>query len=1325
MTLVALIALAASLACSLPASGATPSRSEPEPLQYARGMVVDPGTGRVFIAVGDHVEVRGADGSQLASITELYGAWAMDTANGFVWVAESTMGVIAKIDPTSMTIVKTYAVGTTVGDNLAVVGQTAWFGSNRGSSLGLFRLDLATSAVVKVGTGGRDYVNPRAVRLGDSTADVLVIERTDNSGPMHRVSTAAPYASSADGISYAYYNGTQTVTSDGSKIWVVSGRFFDSIQEFDAATLKPTGSLYRAKQWITGVAASPGHAGEIVGLGDGSFFMFAQGVTSPIAQVPHNDDDWINEVALSPDGDTGYALGVGLQVFDLRPAVTAVSPSSVVRDVPNVVTLDGRSLGGINSVSVGGVAASLRSGAPGEVSFAMPRGVSVGSQPVALHGPTGDAEASITVVANTGSVLNGTVRLASTPVAGAVLSLTGPGLASPLVINSGSGGTYAFPPQGYGTTYALSVHDPAGRAPDQMLRHLVLTPNAPTTVDVDLSRPPPGEAEARVDLGLGAATDLLVDPTSGNVWVSVGDEVDVFDKDGNAVARVGGLSGAGSMALLGNGIYVGLANQGRIVRIDRSTLAVTGSWPLGVSITGSIAAANNRIWFAAGDHSPSSLEVLNPVSGLVNDASFQAYQQTLTGIQGDANRFIDSQAGTNAYTDLFDGTTLPPTLVVGTTSGAHPTVPTSPLAANGSTNRVYDSSGYEFDLSTLANVGVHYPAQGPPAYSPGVGGVVAIGSSVFKAGTATATYQFAGTATFSDLNSAGTRLYRIVGHELVLDDLVPMVTAVAPQVIHPNSTVSFTGQGLGAATAVTVDGTPTVYQKPSPSSISVTLDHLPAGIHRVVVATPWGQSAPAAFEVDAESVPAAPQNATSAATSGNRVTISWQSPADDGGLTISGYKVTASPGSKTCSTAGALTCNIFGLTPGSTVTFTVTAANSLGNSPPSSATTPLFIPTAPDPPTDVIAQSGSRQVSIQWTPPLDNGGMNVYSYQVCRSTDPAMPVAASVCSARSGTSAAFGSLASATTYYFTVAATNLVGTGAPSTVTTAVTPYAVPVAPTLTAAIRGDGQAAVGWTAPTDTGGSNVTGYVVTPYIASTAQTPRTFTGTATSHWITGLRNGTTYTFTVAATNAIGTGLESLHSKAVTPSAVPGVPTITTAVRGDGRAAVGWTAPASDGGAPIYSYVVTPYKNGVAQPAQTFNAGHSQWVTGLANGTTYTFRVAAKNAAGTSAKSGPSAPVTPSGVPTAPNIYNVVAQNGRVALYWHAPSNTNGAPIYSYVVTPYKNGVAQPTRTFNAALQQYVTGLTNGTTYTFRVAAKNAAGRSALSAASTPSTPHA
>jgi hypothetical protein len=95
----------------------------------------------------------------------------------------------------------------------------------------------------------------------------------------------------------------------------------------------------------------------------------------------------------------------------------------------------------------------------------------------------------------------------------------------------------------------------------------------------------------------------------------------------------------------------------------------------------------------------------------------------------------------------------------------------------------------------------------------------------------------------------------------------------------------------------------------------------------------------------------------------------------------------------------------------------------------------------------------------------------------------------------------------------------------------------VPGAPTNVSAVPGDASATVSWTAPTSNGGSPITAYRVTPYIGTTAQTATTFTSTATSQTISGLTNGTTYTFTVAAINAVGPGPDSAASNAVMPRA--------------------------------------------------------------------------------------------------------------------------------------------------------------------------------------------
>ena len=90
----------------------------------------------------------------------------------------------------------------------------------------------------------------------------------------------------------------------------------------------------------------------------------------------------------------------------------------------------------------------------------------------------------------------------------------------------------------------------------------------------------------------------------------------------------------------------------------------------------------------------------------------------------------------------------------------------------------------------------------------------------------------------------------------------------------------------------------------------------------------------------------------------------------------------------------------------------------------------------------------------------------------------------------------------------------------------------VPDPPTGVSGVAGSGQVTVSWTAPGDDGGSAVTGYTVT----ASPGGETCMTSGATSCVVSGLTNGTAYTFAVVATNAIGDSTPSAASASVTPS---------------------------------------------------------------------------------------------------------------------------------------------------------------------------------------------
>jgi hypothetical protein len=113
----------------------------------------------------------------------------------------------------------------------------------------------------------------------------------------------------------------------------------------------------------------------------------------------------------------------------------------------------------------------------------------------------------------------------------------------------------------------------------------------------------------------------------------------------------------------------------------------------------------------------------------------------------------------------------------------------------------------------------------------------------------------------------------------------------------------------------------------------------------------------------------------------------------------------------------------------------------------------------------------------------------------------------------------------------------------PTTATDIVTVEQVAGAPTGVSATTSGTTATVSWTAPSNNGGAPINGYVVTPYLGGVAQTPITFGSTATSETLSGLAANSSYTFTVAALNAAGTGAVSTASASSTTGSPPITPT--------------------------------------------------------------------------------------------------------------------------------------------------------------------------------------
>ncbi|MGE4276270.1 MAG: Ig-like domain-containing protein [Lawsonibacter sp.] len=136
-----------------------------------------------------------------------------------------------------------------------------------------------------------------------------------------------------------------------------------------------------------------------------------------------------------------------------------------------------------------------------------------------------------------------------------------------------------------------------------------------------------------------------------------------------------------------------------------------------------------------------------------------------------------------------------------------------------------------------------------------------------------------------------------------------------------------------------------------------------------------------------------------------------------------------------------------------------------------------------------------------------------------------------------------------------------------------------------------------------------------------------TYTGTFTAADVDDATNNIVADLTgvTDAAGNTGAGTAASPNYSVSRLTVPGAPTGVTATAGNRQVTVSFTAPASDGGAAITTYTVTAGPGGLTATG----ALSPITVTGLTNGTEYTFTVTATNSLGTGSSSAPSAGVTP------------------------------------------------------------------------------------------------
>ena len=453
----------------------------------------------------------------------------------------------------------------------------------------------------------------------------------------------------------------------------------------------------------------------------------------------------------------------------------------------------------------------------------------------------------------------------------------------------------------------------------------------------------------------------------------------------------------------------------------------------------------------------------------------------------------------------------------------------------------------------------------------------------------------------------------------------------------------------------------------------------------------------------------------------NQVGLAWSAPSSPGG-TITDYVIqyrnsesdawSTFTDSVSTSTGGTVT----GLVNGTASMFRVATMISPGTV--SSYTSvivsvPRTLPSAPT----ASAVPGNRQVALSWVAPADGGSeITDFVVQFKAHADSSWVTFAD------GTSASTGvivtGLLNGTSYDFKVSSTNVVGASASSSIVTS-TPRTAAGVPGSVSATAGDGSVALSWSSPSSTGGSAITDYLI-EYKASSALTWTTWPhvpATSVAATILDLTNLVVYEFRVSAVNDSGPGASTTIVSA-TPRGRPAAPRSLGAAGSDGSVALAWTVPLSNGGFAITDYLVE-YKTSSALSWTAWShaptTALAAAIPGLTNGVAYEFRVAAVNASGSGAST-TIVSATPRGLPTAPGSFGATGSDGYVDLAWAIPSNNGGFAISDYVIEFRLSGApawTTWTHIASTAMTATILGLTNGTSYEFRVAAVNASGSGA------------
>lgn len=345
----------------------------------------------------------------------------------------------------------------------------------------------------------------------------------------------------------------------------------------------------------------------------------------------------------------------------------------------------------------------------------------------------------------------------------------------------------------------------------------------------------------------------------------------------------------------------------------------------------------------------------------------------------------------------------------------------------------------------------------------------------------------------------------------------------------------------------------------------------------------------------------------------------------------------------------------------------------------------------------LVATPGNGQVDLAWDAPVDDGGLAITGYVVYWSSN---NVTFTPITIGNVTTFLHGGRANQQVYYYTVAAINDAGTGPNSTVVPVL--VGPPGEVTGVEATPGVGQITVSWSpAGTDLN------YTIYASVNNEEFLEFVTVFNQTEYIHSGLGNGTTRYYRIAASNVVGQGLHSATVSATTWD-VPGPALSMLAAPGSDNITVSWNAPLDNGGTPVLSYVVYISGNNVSFSPVPIGNVTTYDHTSLVPSSQYFYKVAAINAVGQGQNSSV--------------VTTTVGSPGQVPDLVATPGNKNVSLSWGFAIGPNYMGyrvyrsIDGNSFTLHQVIASWLTlaftdtGLEDGTTYHYKVAAYNAVG---------------